>query len=176
VFVRNGRVIDPSDDSEGTHDRPPAAEGGQQNNAQQKNVPQNNGKPIVVPGQQVVPLQNNPLLNRLPDAKKGAANEPGLPVIGPADGAVQAPANELSDTHPTRSRASMRWAIPLAGMGLVASRESWSERLGAALETADDDSWKRLRRAGRLGKSGDKSGRKSPAGQEMQSATTPNPS
>ena len=89
---------------------------------------------------------------------------------------LQAPAEELSDTQPMRSRASMRWALPLAGLGLVASRESWSERLGAALETADDGAWQRLRRAGRLGKSGDKSGRKLPAGQEKQSATTNNPS
>jgi hypothetical protein len=172
VFVRNGRVVDRSDDTEGIRDRPPTAEGGQQNNAQQNNVPQNNGQPIVAPQQQVVPLQNNPLLNRLPDEKKGAANELGLPAIGPANGAVQAPVPELSDTQPTRSRASMRWALPLAGLGLVASRESWSERLGAALETADDGAWQRLRRAGRLGKSS----RKSPAGQEKQPATTHNPS
>jgi hypothetical protein len=45
----------------------------------------------------------------------------------------------------------MRWALPLAGLGLVASRQSWSERVGAALEQADDRSWQRLRRAGRLG-------------------------
>ena len=42
VFVRRGRVIDPSDESEGTRDRPPTAEGTQQKNAQQNNVPQNN--------------------------------------------------------------------------------------------------------------------------------------
>jgi hypothetical protein len=173
VFVRRGRVIDPSDDSEGTRDRPPVVEGAQQKNAQQNNVPQNNNAPLNgAPQQQAVPLQNNPLLKRVPDEKAGAANEPGLPAIGPVDGAAEAPAKLLSDTQPTRARALMRWALPLSGLGLVASRESWSERLSAALETADDGAWDRLRRAGRLGKSG----RKTPASQEKQSATANNPS
>jgi hypothetical protein len=175
VFVRRGRVVAPSDDSEGTRDRPPGVEGAQQN-AQQKHVPQNNAQPIGGPQQQVVPLQNNPLLNPVPDEKAGAASEPGLPALGPAEGTAQAPSEQVSDTQLIRSRGSMRWALPLAGLGLVASRESWSERLGVALETADDGAWQRLRRAGRLGKSGDKSGRKSLAGQEKQSAMTNNPS
>jgi hypothetical protein len=172
VFVRRGRVIDPSDDSEGTRDRPPIVEGAQQKNAQQNNVPQNNNAPLNGAPQQAVPLQNNPLLKRVPDEKAGAANESSLPAIGPADGAAEVPVKELSVAQPTRARASMRWALPLVGLGLVASRESWSERLGAALETADDGAWDRLRRAGRLGKSGPKR----PANQEKQSAATNNPS
>jgi hypothetical protein len=44
--------------------------------------------------------------------------------------------------------------MPLAGLGLVASRESWSRRLGVALEQADERVWRRLRRAGRLGRTG----------------------
>jgi hypothetical protein len=72
----------------------------------------------------------------------------------------------------------MRWALPLAGLGLVASRESWSERLGAALETADDRAWRRLRRAARLGNSsnklGEKSGGKLPVDPEKLSAATKN--
>jgi hypothetical protein len=161
VFVRHGRVIDPSDDSEGTRDRPPTAEGTQHKNVQQNNVPQNNGKQNGAPQPQAVPLQNNPLLKRVPDAKAGAANESGLPAIGPTSDVAQPEVKDISETQPTRSRGSMKWALPLAGLGLVASRESWSERLGAALETADDEAWQRLRRAGRLGRSGDKSGDKS---------------
>jgi hypothetical protein len=161
VFVRHGRVIDPSDDSEGTRDRPPTAEGAQHKNVQQNNVPQDNGKQKGAP-QQAVPLQNNPLLKRVPDTKSGAVNEPAPPAIGPNGGVAPPDSKDLSDSQPTRSRGSMRWALPLAGLGLVASRESWSERLGAALETADDEAWQRLRRAGRLGRSADKSGRKTP--------------
>jgi hypothetical protein len=180
VFVRHGRVIDPSDDSEGTRDRPPTAESTQQKNAGQNNVPQNNQQQNGAPQQQVVPLQNNPLLKRVPDAKSGAANESGLPAMDPTGGVVQPDAKEVSETQPLRSRGTMRWALPLAGLGLAASRQSWSERLGAALETADDGAWQRLRRAGRLGKTGDKLGdksnRKTSVRPEMQSATTNNPS
>jgi hypothetical protein len=172
VFVRRGRVIDPSDDSEGTRDRPPTTEGTQQINAQQNNGLQNDAKPIGAPLQQAVPLKDNPLLKRVPDEKTGAAIEPGLPAIEPSGGAAQPAAKELSDAQLNRLRSSLRWALPLAGLGLVASRESWSERLGAALETADDQAWQRLRRAGRLGKTRGKT----PVGQEMQSATTNNPS
>jgi hypothetical protein len=153
VFVRRGRVIDPSDKSEGTRDRPPTAEVTQQINDQNKNGQQNNLQPNGAPQQQVVPLQKNPLLQRVPDDKKGAAIKPNLPADGAADAAAPLPDQELSEAQPTRSRASMKWALPLAGLGLVASRESWSERLGTALESADDATWERLRRAGRLGKS-----------------------
>jgi hypothetical protein len=176
VFVRRGRVIDPSDDSEGTRDRPPTAEGTQQKNAQQNNAPQNNGQPNGAPQQQVLPLQNNPLLKRVPDAKSGAANESGLPAVDPTESVAQPGTKELSEAQPMRSRGSMKWALPLVGLGFAASRESWSERLGAALETADDGAWQRLRRAGRLGKSGDKSGRKTPVSPEIQPTATNNPS
>jgi hypothetical protein len=155
VFVRRGRVIDRLDKSEGGRDRPPTEEVARLN-IDQNNVQENNLQPIVVPQQQVVPLQNNPLLNPVPDEKAGAANQPDLPANGRADGVAPRPNEELTDVRLLRSRASMRWALPLAGLGLVASRESWSERLGTALEKADDASWERLRRAGRLGKPGRK--------------------
>ena len=172
VFVRRGRVIDPSDESEATRDRPPTAERTQQIDGEQKNVPPDNPQPNGAPQQPAAPLQNNPLLERLPDEKRGAANEPWLPALEPGGGAAQTPAEDLSLRLPTRLRASMRWALPLAGMGLVASRERWSERLGVALATADEGAWQRLRRAGRLGKPN----RNSLSGQENQSAKTNSPS
>jgi hypothetical protein len=49
------------------------------------------------------------------------------------------------------SSARLRWAVPLAGIGLVAQRGSWSREVDAAFDRADDQTWKRLRRAGRLG-------------------------
>jgi hypothetical protein len=142
VFVRRGRVIDPSDASEGTRDRPPSSDATEQNNGQQNGAQQNGG--------QQVPLNANPLLKAVPGpGGPAAANESGRP----ANEAMQPSANVVSDAEePVRSRASIRWILPLAGLGLVASRESWSERVGAALEKADENAWERLRRAGRLGR------------------------
>jgi hypothetical protein len=172
VFVRHGRVIDPSDESEGARDRPAAAEGVQQIKAQQNKGEQIIAPPVGGPQQQAVPLQNNPFLNDAPDVKAGAANGIDLPAIGPADNVVERLAEDLNTTLPARSRASMRWALPLAGLGLVANRESWSKRLGDVLETADERAWQRLRCAGRLGKSG----QKSTAGQGKESAMANEPS
>jgi hypothetical protein len=152
VFVRRGRIVDPSDDSEGTRDRPPSAEETHQNKGQQNNA-QQDGQQLGVPPKQVVPLKNNPLLKPVPTENTGARNESSLPAAGP-ESALHPSEKELSDAQSSRFRSSMRWALPLAGLGLVASRQSWSERLGAALETADEQAWQRLRRAGRLGRSG----------------------
>ncbi len=157
VLVRRGRVIEAGDDSEGTRDRPPGTESKQQNNGQQ-----NSAEQIGAPQQHAQPLKANPVLKSVPDEKAGAANEPSLPAAQPADDVAK----------PTRSHASMRWALPLAGLGLIASRESWSERLGAALEQADEKAWQRLRRAGRLGRSGGKS----PIREEKLPAATNDPS
>src|SRR4029078_4001477 len=87
VFVRHGRVIDPSDDSEGSRDRPP--ESAQPNDAQPKNVLQNNAQPAGELQQQAAPAENNALPNQVPNEKAGAANELVLPAIGAADQAVQ---------------------------------------------------------------------------------------
>jgi hypothetical protein len=178
VFVRRGRIVDPSDDSEGTRDRPPSAEEAHQNNAQQNNAGQN-GPQIGAPPKQVVPLKNNPLLKPVPKENSGAANTPSLPATGP-EGNLQPSEKELAESQQSRFRSSMRWALPLAGLGLVASRESWSERLGAALETADEQAWQRLRRAGRLGRSGgkidSKTADKSRSEREKLAPTTNTPS
>ena len=59
VYVRQGRVVDPSDDSEGTRDRPPT-EAGEQN--------------------QALPLENNPLLEQAPEeVPTEATSEAALP-------------------------------------------------------------------------------------------------
>jgi hypothetical protein len=156
VFVRRGRVIDPSDASEGTRDRPPGSEGTQQNNGQQNGAQPN--------GVQQVPLNANPLLKPVPvQGQPSAANE-----IGPASeqsvpDVVRPSGKMAADEEPVPTRASMRWALPLAGLGLVVSQESWSRRVGAALQNADENAWRRLRRAGRLG-------RRMPSGRENAGA------
>jgi PKD repeat protein len=130
VFVRRGRVIDPSDQSEGTRDRPP--EGSQQNQTQ--------------------PLENNPQLQQLPPGSSPSTmNEPAVPADQVQNAA--APAKMVEQSPPAApeppSSSRLRWALPLAGLGLLASRGSWAKELEAAFDGADDRSWQRLRRAGR---------------------------
>ncbi len=151
VFVRRGRVIDPSDDSEGTRDRPPTTEETQKANVPPNGVQQNGIQQQQQ--QQILPLQKNPLLKPVPVEKPtGAAAQPPQPAKQPAEGTLQPTGKAVTSDEPIRSRDTLRWAMPLAGIGLVASRESWSRRVGAALEQADDRAWQRLRRAGRLGR------------------------
>jgi large repetitive protein len=129
VYVRRGRVIDPADVSEGSRDRPPT------DNAQPK---------------QVQPLENNPQLERIPEQ-----NPPGAMVRPntPADQAAIEPGPPaVEDAAPPAEAGSsqrFRWAIPLAGVGLVAQRGSWAQELDEAFDRADERAWQRLRRAGR---------------------------
>jgi hypothetical protein len=134
VYVRQGHVVDPSDESEGTRDRPPT-EGGEQNQEQ--------------------PLENNPFLEE--DAPAPNPAEATTDTAVPAEPAsveieraerAGAVANEAAVEVLSASR--LRWAIPLAGWGLLARRGSWSSEVDAAFERADDQAWQRLRRAGRL--------------------------
>ncbi|HEX4414191.1 MAG TPA: PKD domain-containing protein, partial [Lacipirellulaceae bacterium] len=135
VFVRRGRVIDPTDQSEGTRDRPP--EGSQQNQTQ--------------------PLENNPLLQPVaPGQSPSTMNPPVSPGVAPEEQVSSAavPASATSEqptpaveTPPSSNR--FRWALPLAGLGLVAGRGSWAKELETAFTEADDQAWQRLRRAGR---------------------------
>ena len=117
VYVRRGHVVDPSDDSEGTRDKPPTDD-----------VQQN----------KVVPLKDNPFIEEAPPAKPdGAMLEQQMPVEQ-----EQAPAGS----------ARLRWAIPAAGIALIAQRGSWSEEIDTAFDEADEHQWQRLRRAGRVRK------------------------
>ncbi len=128
VYVRGGHVVDPSDKSEGTRDRPP--EGSQQNKVQ--------------------PLENNPQLERMPDGQPAAMNQPLLPpeqVSAAIDRAAVSQPPVANADAPTSSR--LRWAAALAGVGLLADRGSWARELEAAFDRADERAWQRLRRAGR---------------------------
>jgi hypothetical protein len=147
VYVRNGRVIDPSDDSEGTRDRPPTSEAPNQSPA--------------------LPLEENPFLDQPEDQQENVPSPPpGSDAVGsqssddviPTDTADDLP----GDTGETDSpdvvdrplvfvplRASSRWIVPLVGVGLGAGR-SWSQEIRTALEQAEECDWQRLRRAGRL--------------------------
>jgi hypothetical protein len=144
VFVRRGRVIDPSDTSEGTRDKPPTSEGEQQNNGQQNGAQQNGGQQNGAPQNNVVPLNANPLLQPANQNPPNAAIEAAPPVVELAP-------HEL-DPPTVRNHSSARWAGSLAAVGIAATSESWSRRLEAAWDAADETSWQRLRNAGRLGR------------------------
>jgi PKD repeat protein len=115
VDVRHGRVIDVSDDSEGTRDRPPTEE---------------EAPPAV-------PLDQNPLLeNQQGEVDTNAKGE----VAEQAD----QDAESISGTSPV--------LVSAAAAALVF--QPWSRRVDEALAGADENAWKRLRRAGRMGRAG----------------------
>jgi PKD repeat protein len=149
VVVRGGRVVDPSDDSEGTRDRPPTSE--QNTNA--------------------VPLDQHPLLRQVPDQGPINPSDGSQTAIEPTskDGrmrdaieiepvgqdvgneTLQPLSPQVPVPAPSFSRNS-RWAVPLAACGLTVVAAGWSKQLEAAMESADRAAWQRLRRAGRLGR------------------------
>jgi len=136
VYVRRGRVIDPSDDSEGTRDRPPTSESEQQKEA--------------------AALEENPLFE--PAAEADGDDSAMLPSAVPAGVSQSArsglPLNAVaipSPQPPAPNYNSLRWGASLAGLAMVAGSSRWSRKVDAALERADRRAWQRLRRAGRLG-------------------------
>jgi PKD repeat protein len=147
VFVRQGRVVDPADDSEGTRDRPPT-ESAEQN--QQEQTPQEQAPA----GGQVQPLDGNPLLERVPENPAGPEGGAGVPAAAhPVAANCEAEASVTENdamNRPVPSPSRLRWAVPLAGFGLVAQRGSWSQEIDEAFDRADDRAWRRLRQAGRL--------------------------
>ena len=152
VFVRRGRVIEPSDQSEGNRDRPPATEGTPKNGAQQNGAQQNRPPQNGVTQNQVLPQFQSrddfPQLKRLSDEIPSHAAILASP---PADQSAEQnapPERELADDPTVRPIVASRWVAPLTGLVLAANGGSWSRRVGAALEQADERSWQRLRRAG----------------------------
>jgi large repetitive protein len=137
VTVRRGRLIDVSDDSEGTRDRPPTGE-------QSADEP----KPM--------PLQDNPLLDSTPggfgllDPLPQDDPPPAAPVSAESGETTPEIVDPQAFVPPNRS---WRWAAPLAGLALAAGSKGWTQHLDQALQNADDRSWQRLRRAGRFGRS-----------------------
>jgi hypothetical protein len=165
VAVRRGRLVDVTDDSEGTRDRPPTAE-----------QPADQGKPV--------PLKENPMLEAVPGevgvggawrAAESVSNDAAVPQQAepsPGDGAAADPAadsNQAVQTEAVPDQAAkpdidlaaqasewsgrlMRWSVPLAGLSLVAAGRGWSEQVDEAFQEADERSWQRLRRAAKYGR------------------------
>jgi hypothetical protein len=121
VYVRRGRIVDPADVSEGTRDTPPT-EGDQQ-------IP-------------VRSLKDNPFIEEPNQSKPEAMINPAAPV-------EQASIDNIQPATVTARLSRLRWAVPVAALGLVSRRGSWSREVDAAFDRADDRAWNRLRRAGR---------------------------
>jgi hypothetical protein len=135
VYVRGGRVIDPSDDSEGTRDRPPTE-------SQQIEAPPIEENPFIVPAGEAAE----------PNAGIVPEQEPAASVAGWGieEAVVALPVTEQIEAKEFTAR-SLRWGVPLAGLALAAvGRGRWAEEVGQAFERADRGSWQRLHRAGRL--------------------------
>jgi hypothetical protein len=107
VDVRRGRVVDVSDESEGTRDRPPTAEE-HGDDAEES-------------------LKQNPLLEAVPSESD--------------QGKVE--------THDQGQGGEERVALAVALTAVP-----WSGRLDRALEQANESDWRRLRRAGRRARAG----------------------
>ncbi|MEM8945533.1 MAG: PKD domain-containing protein [Planctomycetota bacterium] len=125
VYVRNGKVIDPGDDSEGTRDRPPTDESTQ--------------------GEVDAPVIEEPVL-QAPQTSTDVDDSEALPA-GSDDRDDQANASFPSD--------NVRRRIQLGGsllgtslLGLTASKSGrdWAERVEKALANASEQKWQKLRR------------------------------
>jgi hypothetical protein len=119
-----GRIVDPADISEGTRDRPPTSE---------TSLPE-----------RAVPLEENPLLEPLSQSSEPA----GAPQTTDG-GKIPNPDGQADIQTPRPNPRPLRWSLPLAALAMTAAGSNWSQRLEAALRTAGERDWQRLRRAGR---------------------------
>ncbi len=131
VYVRRGRVIDPSDDSEGIRDRPPTSEAEE--------------RPQAVPAAK--PGENR----EKPDAASLPRDEYApMPSVVFDDDVLDLAMP--TDSQPAAiSYSALRWGTALAGVAVAAGARPWSSTVESAFAEADGRAWQRLRRAGRLG-------------------------
>ncbi len=119
VYVRNGKVIDPGDDSEGTRERPPTDE------SEQDAV-------------QEIPVEEEPILKPArPETGETEAEE--VPES-------EDDAHESADSLPS-GEVRRRMILGTSVVGLAASQAglSWSDQIEKALGTANAKKWSKLR-------------------------------
>jgi len=126
VYVRNGKVIDPSDDSEGTRDRPPTDEAAREQSQEIQD------KPGTTPDASAEADE----VGLVPDADVEPGDKTAIELAtGPVDeGAMFGPGGML----------------PVAA-GLVATRSygTWARRVNRAMAQAGPKKWRELRRRSR---------------------------
>ena len=122
VFVRNGKVIDPGDDSEGTRERPPT------DDSEQAAV-------------QEVTVEDEPILKPArPEIDEAEPADKDPEVADPA-------ASNSEDALPT-GEIRRRMLLGTSVVGLAASQAglSWSDQIEKALGAANAKKWSKLRR------------------------------
>jgi hypothetical protein len=136
VYVRNGKVIDPTDDSEGARDRPPTDETAK-------------APAEVKPAQAAEPKVNDqPAGDANPAAPAESNDDPfdptssidlRQPVLGSGD--------EQIAYRPTTAALRHGPALAGAALALAASSQSWQWQVEEALTHARPSHWRRLRMA-----------------------------
>jgi hypothetical protein len=117
-------VIDVSDDSEGTRDRPPTSE---------------------EEAAQPVPLDENPLLEQVPTDEADGGQR-----VGEGETRRQGDTSVATGEVDDRVSLSPPLLVSLSLSAAALAAQPWSERVDAALARADASAWRRLRGAGRL--------------------------
>jgi len=122
VYVRNGKLIDPGDDSEGTRDRPPTEE-------------------ATTESVEAVRLAPEGPVNRNVDSEEMPKMESQPKVESDSEAAT------FSSEGSTVSWSVNRRSQMLLGTTLLGlTAQPWAERIGQALASADAEQWRRLRR------------------------------
>jgi hypothetical protein len=120
VFVRNGKVIDPGDDSEGARDRPPTDEAAT--------------APATPGDEDIKPL---PAVDGTVDGAE--------PID--ASSAVE-PKADLPNRFPSSTAVYHRTALAGVALALSGAARNWQEQLQQTVAGAKPNQWKRLRTAG----------------------------
>jgi PKD repeat protein len=145
VFVRNGKLIDPGDDSEGARDRPPTDEA--------KPAPELKLPADAVPTE--VEGGNISAAATAPDGSQAASVVPTAetawfdPLVAPA--ATESPGGNHPDLpHRLNSSSTIYHRTALAGVALALSSagRDWQRQLDRTLAAAKPNQWKRLKTAG----------------------------
>ena len=151
INVRRGHMVDRSDESEGARDRPPTSE----DQAQPAQPLDENPQLEAVPGGFGMSAPPTPTEAAMAESGVPAAAAPPVELRS-VDGNMRKVEDAKAADQGAKSEVELpvRRAMPLAALGLAAASRPWSEEVDKALAEADDESWKRLRRAGRRGRPG----------------------
>ncbi len=121
VYVRNGKLIDPGDDSEGTRDRPPTDE-------------------------VVEAVSEGPKLEVQPKTPSQKNPSEELPILNPArPEAIDVGQQQAQVTQSPQAPQTLLGGATLAGFAATKSGQAWSERIDRAVASADSQKWHRLR-------------------------------
>jgi len=122
VYVRNGKLIDPGDDSEGTRDRPPTDEAASE--------PPTNSQPDE--STETDPTKADPL-------KTSASTPTSAPLDWPSQ-------EQTAATSSGRRHAQIALSTAVAGLAATQSSRSWAEQIDQTVATASSQQWQNLRR------------------------------